>query len=69
MDALILSCGTGGGHDAAGKAVYEEMKKQGHQVTMLNPYTLKSKNSCKQSGINIQFKIIWYCVKNKILIE
>lgn len=42
MDALILSCGTGGGHDAAGKAVYEEMKKQGHQVTMLNPYTLKS---------------------------
>lgn len=43
MDALILSCGTGGGHDAAGKAVYEEMKKQGHQVTMLNPYTLKSK--------------------------
>ena len=42
MDALILSCGTGGGHDAAGKAVYEELKKQGHQVTMLNPYTLKS---------------------------
>lgn len=42
MDALILSCGTGGGHDAAGKAVYEEMIKQGHQATMLNPYTLKS---------------------------
>lgn len=42
MNALILSCGTGGGHDAAGKAVYEEMKKRGHQVTMLNPYTLKS---------------------------
>ena len=42
MNALILSCGTGGGHDAAGKAVYEEMKKRGQQVTMLNPYTLKS---------------------------
>ncbi|MGN0317419.1 MAG: glycosyltransferase [Lachnospira sp.] len=43
MDALILSCGTGGGHDAAGKAVLEEMKRRGHNVTMLNPYTLKSK--------------------------
>ena len=42
MDALILSCGTGGGHDAAGKAVYEEMRRRGHHVTMLNPYTIKS---------------------------
>ena len=42
MDALILSCGTGGGHDSAGTAVMEEMKKQGHNVTMLNPYTLVS---------------------------
>lgn len=42
MDALILSCGTGGGHDSAGKAVLEEMKKRGHNVTMLNPYTLRS---------------------------
>ena len=42
MDALILSCGTGGGHDSAGKAVLEEMKRRGHHATMLNPYTLKS---------------------------
>lgn len=42
MDALILSCGTGGGHDSAGKAVLEEMKRRGHHVTMLDPYTLKS---------------------------
>ena len=42
MDALILSCGTGGGHDSAGKAVLEELKRRGHHVTMLNPYTLKS---------------------------
>ena len=43
MDALILSCGTGGGHDSAGRAVLEEMKRRGHHATMLNPYTLKSK--------------------------
>lgn len=42
MDALILSCGTGGGHDSAGKAVLEEMKRRGHHAVMLNPYTLKS---------------------------
>lgn len=42
MDALILSCGTGGGHNSAGKAVLEEMNRRGHHVTMLNPYTLKS---------------------------
>ena len=43
MDALILSCGTGGGHNSAGKALQEEMERRGHTVTMLNPYTLKSK--------------------------
>ena len=42
MDALILSCGTGGGHDAAAKALMEELKRRGHYVVMLNPYTLKS---------------------------
>lgn len=42
MDVLILSCGTGGGHDSAGRAVLEEMEKRGHHVVMQNPYTLKS---------------------------
>lgn len=42
MDALILSCGTGGGHNSAGKAVLEELKRRGHHVVMLNPYDLKS---------------------------
>ena len=42
MDALILSCGTGGGHDAAGSAVAEELTNHGHHVVMLNPYTLQS---------------------------
>lgn len=43
MDALILSCGTGGGHDSAARAVLEEMEKQGHNAVMLNPYMLKSR--------------------------
>lgn len=42
MDTLILSCGTGGGHDSAARAVMEEMNIRGHNAKMLNPYTLKS---------------------------
>lgn len=42
METLILSCGTGGGHNAAGEAVAEELKKRGHHVELLNPYDLKN---------------------------
>ncbi len=35
MEALILSCGTGGGHNAAGYAVKEELERRGHNVKML----------------------------------
>lgn len=43
MDVLILSCGTGGGHDSAGRAVFDELNRRGHNVKMFNPYTLRSK--------------------------
>ncbi len=42
MDALILSCGTGGGHDSAAKAMVQELQIRGHRATMLNPYILQS---------------------------
>ena len=42
MDVLLLSCGTGGGHDAAARAIAEELRRRGHSSQMLNPYTLKS---------------------------
>lgn len=42
MNALILSCGTGGGHNAAGRAIKEELESRGHQVTMMDPYDLKN---------------------------
>lgn len=40
MEALILSCGTGGGHNAAGKAIKEELTLRGHNAVMINPYNL-----------------------------
>ncbi len=45
MDALILSCGTGGGHNSAGAAVAEELTRRGHRVTVLNPYRLKGEGT------------------------
>lgn len=42
MDTLILSCGTGGGHNSAGAAVLHEMQRRGHNAVMLDPYTLQS---------------------------
>ena len=41
MDALILSCGTGGGHNSAGEAIEQSLFARGHRVTKLNPYLLK----------------------------
>ncbi len=45
MDALILSCGTGGGHDSAGRAVEQELLARGHHVTLLDPYTLRGERT------------------------
>lgn len=47
MDALILSCGTGGGHNTAAKAIKEEFIKRGCNATLLNPYTLCSKKTAR----------------------
>lgn len=40
MEALILSCSTGGGHNTAARAVKEELEARGHNAIMLDPYTL-----------------------------
>ncbi len=42
MEALILSCGTGGGHNSAAKAMMEELGRRNHHAVMMNPYTLHS---------------------------
>lgn len=45
MDALILSCGTGGGHNAAGRAIQEELERRGHRAVFMNPYALRSQKT------------------------
>ena len=51
MEVLILSCGTGGGHNAAGDAVAEELRRRGHRTTILNPYTLYSEDLAERINI------------------
>lgn len=48
MEALILSCGTGGGHDSAARAVMQELQIRGHRATLLNPYTLHSEKLARR---------------------
>ncbi len=45
MEALVLSCGTGGGHNSACMAIQQELTARGHKVRTLNPYLLKSKRT------------------------
>lgn len=42
MEALILSCSTGGGHNAAGAAIESELARRGWKTAMLDPYALLS---------------------------
>ena len=50
MDALILSCSTGGGHNAAGAALKGELERRGHHVTMMDPYELVSHRLAVEIG-------------------
>ncbi len=50
MDALILSCATGGGHNSACVAVAQELSDRGHRVRTLDPYLLKSKRTADLIG-------------------
>ncbi len=45
MEALILSCGTGGGHNSACEAIEQALKSRGHSAMTLNPYLLKGKKA------------------------
>lgn len=45
MEVLVLSCGMGGGHDAAGQAVAEELRRRGHSATFLNAFDLKDRKT------------------------
>lgn len=57
MDALILSCSTGGGHNAAGYALKEELEARGHRVTMMDPYELVSHKLAEEIA-NLYVKMV-----------
>ncbi len=50
MNILILSCDTGGGHNAAGLAVLEELQRRGHQAEMLDPFHLSDNLIARNVG-------------------
>lgn len=50
MKALVFSCGTGGGHNAAAKAMEEALTLRGHQAKVLDPYELKSARTSDTIG-------------------
>lgn len=50
MRVLILSCATGEGHNAAGRAVREMVEKQGHEAVMLDMFLLKSRSVARLVG-------------------
>lgn len=50
MEALILSCSTGGGHNAAAYAVSEALELRGHNTTILDPYSLIGEKVAKAVG-------------------
>lgn len=45
MRILILSCSTGGGHNAAGRAIKEQLEYEGHEAVMMDPFSLSGKNT------------------------
>lgn len=50
MEALILTCSTGGGHNAAAYAVAEALTLRGHGAKVLDPYSLVGERLAKTVG-------------------
>lgn len=48
MDALILSCATGGGHNAAAEALREELEARGDRAVVMDPYSLRSERTVRR---------------------
>lgn len=48
MEVLILSCGTGGGHNAAAEALREELEARGDRAVVMDPYALRSDRTARR---------------------
>ena len=62
MEVLVLSCGMGGGHNSAGMAVAEELRRRGHSAAFLNAYDLKDRKTSaiiNNAYIGIAQRVPW----------
>ncbi len=50
MEALILSCSTGGGHNSAAHAIQKELNSRGWSTTFFDPYSLRSQGMADRVG-------------------
>lgn len=50
MEALILSCSTGGGHNSAAKAIQSELNNRGWTTHFFDPYSLRSQKMADRIG-------------------
>ena len=57
MKALILSCGTGGGHNEAGKAVCEALRLRGHEAVFFKDYLRLAGKRTDQVVCNYRYPI------------
>ena len=55
-----MSCGTGGGHNAAARAMEEALRSRGHRVKVLDPYTLRGKSLDHAVG-NTYIRLVQRC--------
>lgn len=60
MRILILSCNTGGGHNAAGRAVKEIFEKNGDEAVMLDYLCLAGNKVSKTVG-NVYIETVKKC--------
>ena len=58
MKALILSCGTGGGHNEAGKAVCEALRLRGHEAVFFKDYLRLAGKRTDQVVCNLYVKSV-----------
>ncbi len=62
MNILVLSCGTGGGHNTAGMAVADEMERRGHTVMFKDAFALVGKPAASIVN-NTYIKMVQYAPK------
>ena len=62
MTVLILSCGTGGGHNTAGMAVADELKRRGHTVIFEDAFALVGQTAANVVN-NTYIKTVQYVPK------